>query len=187
MVENRWRFAQTEELRRRRADEFKNDAAIAQSQRNTASWHITGQEDTPGERAAREADRSGGGGFLGKIKGVGGKVLGAGLEAINVGSDIVSGAFLTPFTDPKVDPETGQVSREFTIGKGFKILGKDLITLGGAGAGKADIRAEREVLGTGKPSGIRDVLGEIRSVGKQIQASENIPIGIRTAIALGSG
>ena len=121
----------------------------------------------------------------------------AALKGLNYAGDVLGGSIETPFTDPQVDEATGDVSRHPTISKGFGILGREALGFfdwydaTGFGFGRAldrDIAQEAEVLGEEVP-GRFDVFGAIsraQRTGEDFQRSENIPAGIRTAVALGT-
>ena len=104
---------------------------------------------------------------------------------VNAPGDVLSGSLLPTFTDPGVDPETGQVSRHFS---GSDVLGglADLGTLGLTGNLKADLREEDEILGNEPTANPLTALNRSRQVAQQFQQSENIPAGLRTAVALGT-
>jgi len=132
-------------------------------------------------------------GMANEIPGVGAAAhLGnVGLQKMQIPSEIAQGAVAAPFGRLEIDPATGQPRREFSVGSalgGLAEFGKDLGTLGMAGASRERITRENAL----RASAGQDVTGggllgatqRVRREGQSVQDS-NLPAGVKTGIGMG--
>lgn len=135
----------------------------------------------------------GGGGWKSRLRSAGGTAMAFGgevLEKAAIPGQVIQGAVTAPFGDQRIDPTTGQVSREYSPGsilRGAREIGTDLVTVGLANERPERIaqeRQQREAAGIRNPGGITGPFQSLRRESDAFQAS-NAPAGVKVGVAVG--